>query len=89
MLSRTTARFRRAYKALPAHVRAQAREAYRSFPRDPQYSGLRLQQVHCLQGDLFGTPWAGVSGPRGPGLGGLGVVWIGSHADYDRLLKQL
>jgi len=46
MNSRTTRRFRELLAALPAHVRQQAREAYRLFQQDPAYPGLRFKQVH-------------------------------------------
>ena len=89
MVSRTTARFRRAYAALPAHVRAQARDAYRTFQRDPAHPGLRLKPVH---------PSRPIYSARvGIGYRALAVreadvwlwFWIGSHAAYDRLLAQL
>lgn len=89
MTSRTTARFRRTYAALPAHVRVQAREAYRTFQRDPAYPGLRLKPVHPTQ-PIY-------SARVGLGYRALAVreadvwiwFWIGSHAEYDRLLAQL
>jgi len=70
-------------------VRAQAREAYRTFQRDPQHPGLRLKQVHATEA-IFSVR-------VGLGYRALAVrdaqdwlwFWIGSHADYDRLLKQL
>lgn len=89
MTSRTTTRFRRAYTALPERVRQQAREAYRTFARDPQHPSLRLKPVH---------PTRPVYSARvGLGHRALAVregdvwvwFWIGSHAEYDRLLTQL
>jgi hypothetical protein len=87
--SRTTARFRRAYAELPERVRLQAREAYRTFARDPQHPSLRLKPVH---------PTRPIYAAR-VGLGYRAVAvrdgdvrvwfWIGSHAEYDRLLDQL
>ncbi len=86
MVSRTTARFWRAYAALPAEAQRQARAAYRLFRDDPRHPGLRFKQVH---------PTAPVVSVRvGLHYRALGrrddgdtVVWfwIGSHAEYDRL----
>jgi hypothetical protein len=70
-------------------VRRQAREAYRTFQRDPANRGLRLKQVH---------PSRPIYSARvGLGHRALAVrdgetwiwFWIGSHNDYDNLLGQL
>lgn len=81
MNSRTTRRFRDAYAALPAHVRAQARAAYRPFHRDPFHPSLRFKQVHPSR-PIF-------SARVGLGYRALAVregdtvawFWIGSHAE--------
>jgi hypothetical protein len=87
--SRTTRRFRELLSALPASVRRQAREAYRQFQANPSHPGLRFKQVH--------TPPPTYSARVGIGYRAVGVLdgdtviwfWIGSHADYDRLLGTL
>ncbi len=89
MTSRTTARFRRAYAELPERIRLQAREAYQTFARDPQHPSLRFKPVHPSR-PIF-------SARVGLGYRALAVregdvwiwFWIGSHAEYDRLLTQL
>lgn len=88
MTSRTTERFRKALAALPEQVRAQARLAYRIFQQDPWHPGLQFKQVH---------PSRPIYSARvGLGYRALGVrdgdlivwFWVGSHADYDRLISQ-
>jgi hypothetical protein len=87
--SRTTARFRAAFERLPESVRRRARISYALFRRDPQYPSLRFKQVHAAR------PIYSVR--IGLGYRALGVrdgdeviwFWIGSHADYDRLLGDL
>ena len=88
MKSHTTRGFRQLFSGLPSHVQQQAREAYRLFRDNAAHPGLRFKQV---AGDpptysvRFGISYRAV-----------GVVdnqtvtwfWIGSHADYDKLLKQ-
>jgi hypothetical protein len=89
MNSRTTRRFRELLAALPAHVRRQAREAYRLFQQNPAHPGLRFKQVHA-DPPIY-------SAPVGIGYRAVGILdgdtiiwyWIGSHADYDKLLAQL
>jgi len=86
--SRTTERFRKALAALPAEVQEQAREAYRQFQRDPHHPGLRFKPVHQSM-PIY-------SARIGRGYRAVGLVegdsviwyWIGSHAEYDRVITQ-
>ena len=89
MTSKTTRRFRDAYGRLPEHVQARAREAYRRFKDDPRHPSLHFKQVHAT------LP---VYAARvGLGYRALGVLdgetvawfWIGTHGDYDQLLRTL
>jgi hypothetical protein len=88
LTSRTTARFRKAYAELPEPVRVRARAAYRLFQHDPHHPSLHFKQVH---------PRRPIYSARvGLGYRALGVLdddtivwfWIGSHAEYDRLISQ-
>lgn len=90
MNSRTTARFRKALEVLPGPVREQARAAYQQFQRDPAYPGLRFKQVHAVL-----PIYSARVGRHYRALGERQVddtivwFWIGSHADYDRILRLL
>jgi hypothetical protein len=74
---------------LPPHVQRKAREAYQSWRLNPQHPGLQFKQVH--------THKPVYSVRIGIGWRALGVksddtmvwFWIGSHADYDKLLSKL
>jgi hypothetical protein len=88
VISHVTARFRNAFDRLPGHVQEQAREAYRIFQNNPAHPGLRFKQVH---------PTKPICSVRiGIDYRALGVresdsivwFWIGSHADYDKLLSR-
>jgi hypothetical protein len=46
MNSRTTRQFRELFARLPAHVRQQAREAYRLFRENPHHPGLHFKKVY-------------------------------------------
>jgi hypothetical protein len=89
MNSRTTRRFRELFAALPAQVQRQAREAYRQFKKNSAHPGLHFKKVHSDPA----TYSARVSiGYRAVALldGDAAVwFWIGSHAEYDKLLDQL
>ena len=89
MTSKTTNRFRKAYAQLPEHVQRRAREAYRLFRDNPSHPSLRFKQVHAAR-PIY-------SARVGLGYRALAVrdddtvvwFWIGTHADYDRLIRSL
>lgn len=84
--SRTTHAFRASFAALPEEIQEQARSAYRLFRTDPAHPNLRFKKVETAEGVY--------SVRVGLGYRALGVLdgpvivwfWIGSHADYDRLI---
>ena len=84
--SRTARRFREAYAELPNEIRRQARQAYRLFQKDPHHPSLRFKKVQ----EESNTYSVRVSlGYRALGvMEGSTIIWfwIGTHADYDRLL---
>jgi len=89
MNSRTTRRFRELLSALPLHVRRQAREAYRLFQENPGHPGLRFKQVYSdppIWSVRVGIGYRAVGAVHGATVI---WFWIGSHAEYDRLLAQL
>jgi len=89
MNSRTTRRFRELFAALPSQVQQQARDAYRLFRQNPAHPGLRFKKVH--DDPSIYSARVGI-GYRAVGAMADDTVvwfWIGSHADYDKLLKAL
>lgn len=86
MKSRTTRVFRELFAALPAHVQKQAREAYRLFRLDPHHPGLRFKQV--LSDPRTYSARVGIGYRVVGAFDGDTIVWywIGSHAEYDKLL---
>jgi hypothetical protein len=89
MKSRTTRRFRELLAALPAHVRLQAKHAYRVFSQNPSHPGLRFKKVHSeppIYSARVGIGYRAVGAVEGDTIT---WFWIGSHADYDILLEQL
>lgn len=89
VISRTTRRFRELLAALPQEVQRLAHEAYRKFKDDPAHRGLAFKKV-------FEMPPT-YSARIGRSYRTLGVregdeimwFWIGTHAEYDLLLKRL
>lgn len=87
MKSRTTAQFRHLYRQLPADIRQAARQAYRLWQANPQHPGLRFKRVG-VQANIYsvriGLNWRALALVEGD----LAIWWwVGSHADYDALLK--
>lgn len=84
--SRITRSFRTSFAALPEEIQAQARRAYRLFRADPAHPSLRFKKVEQTE-NVYSVR-------IGLGYRALGVLqgsvvtwfWIGSHADYDRLV---
>ena len=89
MNSRTTRAFRGKFAALPLQIQRQAREAYRFFRENPGHPGLHFKQVHPNPPTYSARVGIGY---RAVGILDGGTVvwfWIGSHAEYERLLAQL
>jgi hypothetical protein len=87
--SRATPRFWASYRELPVEVREAARKAYRLFRDDAQHPSLQFKKIHVRE------PVYSVRvtlGYRALGLlegDEVAWFWIGTHAEYDRLLDNL
>jgi hypothetical protein len=87
--SQLTEDFLTCFGKLPESVKNQARKAYRQWRETPAHPGLHFKRVHSrepLYSVRIGLGW------RALGLLEDDTVtwfWIGSHADYDRLLEVL
>ena len=89
MTSRTTKRFRKLLGELPPSIQKHAREAYILWMHDPWHASLRFKQIHPTK-PIFSVrielDWRAVCIRSGDI-----ALWyfIGSHADYDRLIESL
>ncbi|MHC4887106.1 MAG: ParE family toxin-like protein [Planctomycetota bacterium] len=88
MKSHITKDFKSCFKSLPGHIKRSAHRCYQTWRADPNHPSLQFKPV----------------GKRPPvysirvalGWRAMGIVegnsiiwfWIGSHADYDLLLKK-
>jgi len=85
--SRTQADFWHYYRVLPAEVQQQGRERFQLWQQDPFHPALHFKL-------LFDDVWSVRVNQRyralGRRRGGLIVwFWIGTHADYEELVKRL
>lgn len=89
MRSRATPRFWAAYRGLPPDIREHAQRTYRLFRENPGHPSLHFKKVHDRE------PVYSVRvtlAYRAVGLlegDEITWFWIGTHADYDRLLDKL
>jgi hypothetical protein len=80
----TTKRFWKCYHALPEEVQRVAYQNYELLKTDPSHPSLHFKKV--------GDYWSVRAGKGYRALGvetfkGISWVWIGSHAEYDKLLR--
>ncbi len=90
MKSRATREFWECFEALPLSVRKQAQAAFELWSGDPYYRSLEFKRVkgtkHPVHSVRIGLHWRALAVERDDGML---WFWIGSHADYDRLIANL
>lgn len=88
MKSRLTNAFRAAFRTLPEHIKHSARRNYKLWKENPQHPGLQFKRVGNKQEAYsvrVGIGWRAIGVKTGDTIV---WFWIGSHAEYDRLLQQ-
>ena len=88
MRSRATPRFWAAYRQLSPEIRELARKAYRLFRENARHPSLHFKKGH--DDSIYSVRVT--LGYRALGLledDEITWFWIGTHADYDRLLENL
>ena len=89
MRSRATPRFWAAYRALPVEIQSLAQKACRLFRENPRHPSLQFKRVH--DSDPIYAVRVTLD-YRALGLledDEIVWFWIGSHAEYDRVLSRL
>lgn len=89
MKSGVTKDFRKRLEQLPRAIQEQAARAYALWRTDPHHPGLQFKRVSS--GQPIYSVRIGI-GYRALGLRTEAQIhwfWIGSHAEYDELLKRL
>jgi hypothetical protein len=88
MTSRATGRFWRQYRQLPQEVQQLARKTYQLWRENPSHPALHYKKLHGT-GERFSVR-VGIHyralGQTVPG--GVEWVWIGTHAEYDQLIRR-
>jgi len=86
--SQRTREFHNLYDALPPAVQRLADKAYKQFEDDPNYAGLNFKSVGgdpTWYSARIGISYRALC--RRAEDGAYIWFWIGTHAEYDRLLK--
>ena len=89
MISRITEEFRINFDALPLEVQTKAISKYKIWKTNPGHPSLRFKQIHISK-PVFSIRIS--IGYRALGLKEGDTIiwfWIGSHSDYDKLIKNL
>ena len=88
MRSRTTKGFWACFARLPEAVQRQARQAFLRWRQDQGHPGLAFKRVHTTE-PIYSVRVS--LGYRALGLRQRDLMtwfWIGSHTDYERLLRK-
>lgn len=72
------------YDALPASIRALADKSFGLLKADPTHASLHLKRVGRLWSARVGLHYRAVAVEASDGLV---WFWIGTHADYDKLVR--
>jgi hypothetical protein len=86
--SKVTEDFVARFARLPDSVKIQARKNYRLWRADPTHPGLHFKRIHGheeMYSVRIGLGWRAVGLLEGDTIY---WFWIGSHAEYDKLLRQ-
>jgi hypothetical protein len=85
MISRTTPEFRSFFAELPQEVRDTARKQYRLWANDPWHPSLHFKKIGRLWSVRVSREYRAIAYEEN---GEYTWVWIGSHGDYDKLVKR-
>ena len=90
MKSQATSRFWKLYNALPAEVRALSDKTYTLWLKDPRHASLHFKELGGRENKFsvrVGIHYRAIGWK--PDGSTVEWVWIGSHAEYDTLMKRL
>jgi hypothetical protein len=88
MRSRRSKRFRALFRELPPEVKRQAYAAYRLFVINPNHPRLHFKKLHDkLYSVRVGIRYRALGVMESPDQ--IIWIWIGSHTEYDKLIKQM
>ena len=84
----TSPDFRSMYRRLPADVQRTADKCFDLLKSDANHPSLHLKKIGDLWSVRAGIHYRAVGMDAPSGESGIVWIWIGSHAEYDRFIKQ-
>ncbi len=89
MTSKTTARFRKLFTALPMDAQRQVRAAYQIFKQNPRHGSLRFKRISPSDPSLYsarvGMHYRALAILEGDTVT---WIWVGSHEEYNNLTHR-
>ena len=89
MISKASSRFWKAFEKLPSEVKAKAKEAHKLWMSDPRHPSLQFKKIHDrsnIYAVRIDLNWRALCVKEGNEFI---WFWIGTHADYERILTQV
>jgi hypothetical protein len=84
-MHRTTARFRRSFACLPEPIQRMAYQNFELLKENSEHPSLHFKKVGKLWSARVGISYRAVAVEDGADFI---WVWIGSHDEYQRMIKQ-
>ena len=88
MTSRASSKFWRAFERLPNDIKEKAREAHKLWMKDPRHASLQFKRIHVHHNNYsarIALNWRALCVKEGDTFI---WFWIGTHADYDKILSR-
>lgn len=82
---RATKRFWECYEVLPKKVRDAADRAFALLKSNPSHKSLRLKEIEGIWSIRVGRRYRALAHEM---KGEFVWVWIGTHAEYDRMIRS-
>jgi len=87
MISHITSKFRKAFRNLPQEEQKLARRAYRLFIKNPRHPSLQFKPINSAR-SIYSVRISLNYRALGSRDGDEIIwFWIGSHAEYDKILR--
>jgi len=87
--SKTTARFRALYSALPAEAQRQVKVAYSHFTRNHRHNSLKFKRADPSNTDLYsvrvGAHYRAIGSLDGDTVT---WTWVGTHEEYNSIIHR-
>ncbi len=84
-----TADFRTTLASLPPDIQKQAREAFRLFRANPQHPSLHFKRIRAREAAYSARVGIHYRAIAYEEAGELYWFWIGTHAEYDQIVKAI